>query len=65
VDSVGVGWKVWESALIMARWVVTNNSLFTGRRVLEVGAGVGLLGIVAAPYCDEIVLTDCVEKVRI
>ncbi len=90
-DAVGVGWKIWESSLIMSRqasppptnlllffdslsaltkttqtyirWVCENQRRFSNKRVLEVGSGVGLLGIVAAPYCKEIVLSDCVHKV--
>ncbi|KAL6046694.1 Methyltransferase-like protein 22 [Balamuthia mandrillaris] len=62
MDNVGVGWKIWESAIILARWWHSRQNLLEGKRVLELGAGVGLVGILAAPYCREIVISDCVDK---
>mmetsp|Transcript_34350 Transcript_34350/g.37114 ORF Transcript_34350/g.37114 Transcript_34350/m.37114 type:complete len:512 (-) Transcript_34350:285-1820(-) len=43
-----VGFVMWPSAVVLARWIVSNPSEFRGKRVLELGAGCGLSGLVAA-----------------
>jgi len=45
-----VGFALWPAALPLSRWVVAHRAplLSGGARVLEVGAGVGLCGVVAA-----------------
>jgi predicted nicotinamide N-methyase len=44
----GVGYKVWPSARIMGKWMWRNRAIFYGKRVLELGAGPGALGLAAA-----------------
>lgn len=39
---------LWPSAVILSRWLVTNPLVLQGKRVLELGAGCGLTGLVAA-----------------
>jgi predicted nicotinamide N-methyase len=39
---------LWPSALILSRWLVTEPFVLEGKRVLEIGAGCGLTGLVAA-----------------
>ena len=43
----------------MSRYLISNSSLLQGKRVLELGSGVGLCGIVAAHYASLCLLTDC------
>lgn len=39
---------MWPSAVVLSRWLMTNPSAVTGKRVLELGAGCGLTGLLAA-----------------
>lgn len=47
------GLSVWASAVMLGRWVDQNAGLFAGKDCLELGAGTGLAGLVAAtlPLC--------------
>jgi predicted nicotinamide N-methyase len=47
LEHVPYGLLLWESALALARWLAAEPALVRGRRVLELGGGVGLAGIVA------------------
>ncbi len=47
--------KVWESALVLADFVAT---LKPPKKILEVGAGLGVPGLVAAAFGHEVTLTD-------
>ena len=64
------GLHAWEAAAALAEWVVAaaraDRGLWAGRTVLELGAGVGLVGLVAAraaPQLARVVLTDVHEQV--
>ncbi|GLT49072.1 hypothetical protein SLA2020_226550 [Shorea laevis] len=49
---------VWDSALVLSKWMFTQVD-FQGKSVLEVGAGAGLPGLVAARLgASRVVLTD-------
>jgi predicted nicotinamide N-methyase len=52
------GCLLWESALALAAWLAEAPALVRGRRVLELGAGVGLVGHVAAHLGGEVCQTD-------
>jgi predicted nicotinamide N-methyase len=52
------GLLLWESAIGLARWVASMGNQMRGRRVLELGAGLGLPGIVAASLGAEVWQTD-------
>jgi len=55
----GFGHVVWDAALLLARWLEqAPASLLAGRRVVEVGAGVGLVGLAAAARGAHVLLTD-------
>ncbi|KAL7547093.1 hypothetical protein ACHAWF_010408 [Thalassiosira exigua] len=43
-----VGFVMWPSAIVLSRWLMTNPEVLWGKAVLELGAGCGLVGIVAA-----------------
>lgn len=47
VDHVPYGFLLWESALLLAQQLVTSREQVRGKRVLELGAGVGLAGLMA------------------
>ena len=50
--------------VLTKRWIYDNSDLFVGKRVLELGAGCGLSGIIAAMFADVVVLSDYLPQVR-
>jgi predicted nicotinamide N-methyase len=52
------GLLLWESAVGLARHIAAHPQIVTGRTVLELGAGVGLAGIVARSMADNVWQTD-------
>lgn len=70
-----VGFALWPLALPMTRWLVAHAAALRGARVLEVGAGCGLVGLAAAlvggARCvwlsdfNERVLTNLAYNVRV
>jgi hypothetical protein len=44
----GVGQQVWRGALVMSDYILHNRELFKDSTVLELGAGVGVVSIVAS-----------------
>jgi len=61
VHEAGPGGRVWESAPRLARFLTSDyfgDGSFVGKRLLELGAGTGLCGIVAANLGATVVLTD-------
>jgi predicted nicotinamide N-methyase len=58
---VGLGAELWDASKAMAVWMATHKDpdLFKGKRVAEIGAGVGLPGLMAARLGAAVVtLTD-------
>lgn len=55
-----VGMKIWEAGFFMAEFARHRPHLFTSRKILELGSGVGLTGIMIAACCapKSIILTD-------
>ena len=47
-----LGYQVWPAALAGAAWACKNKALFEGKRVLELGSGVGLFGCAIAVVTD-------------
>lgn len=52
------GFLLWESAVGLARHLAAHPELVAGKRVLELGAGVGLPGLVARSLGAEVSQTD-------
>jgi predicted nicotinamide N-methyase len=52
------GMFVWPSSLLLAQYLAETHSNITGLRVLELGCGVALPGIVAAKFGAKVILTD-------
>ena len=49
---------LWPSAVVLSRWLVTEPFVLKGKRVLELGAGCGLTGLVAASLQQR----DCFQE---
>jgi len=59
-----VGFVMWPSAVALSRWLVSNPLTVKGRTVLELGAGCGLTGLVAAGLePSSVILSDFNPKV--
>ncbi|XP_028572869.2 histone-arginine methyltransferase METTL23 isoform X1 [Podarcis muralis] len=56
------GMYVWPCAVVLAQYVWFHRRLVCGKRILEIGAGVSLPGIVAAKCGAEIILSDNAES---
>ena len=55
----GTGLNLWDGSFLLARYLEQNPVLVRGKGVLELGAGVGFVGISAAVLgAREVVLTD-------
>ncbi len=57
------GVSLWPSAIALSHEIVTRAEIFRGRSILELGAGMGLPGIVAASIGGRVVQTDRDELV--
>jgi len=60
VSAGGVGAEAWDASIIMANWLTCNSSYLRGSTIHELGAGVGLPGLVAARYCRRSIISDYV-----
>ena len=56
-DISNVGLQVWRGALLLSEFILHNKKTFLNTVLLELGSGVGLVGIVAAQYCIAIFCT--------
>lgn len=57
-DRVPYGVALWPAAIALGHEVAARADVFSGRRVLELGAGTGLPGIIAASLGATVVQTD-------
>ncbi|KAK2528566.1 hypothetical protein Q9233_007537 [Columba guinea] len=57
------GMYVWPCAVVLAQYLWVHRSSLPGKRVLEIGAGVSLPGVVAAKCGAEVTLSDNFEDV--
>lgn len=58
VEHVPYGFLLWESAVALAHLLVERGAQLQGKRVLELGAGVGLAGLVAGALGATVWQTD-------
>lgn len=56
----GVGCAAWDASVILGHWIRENPDVFYNRRVHELGAGVGLPGLMASRYAKTSVISDYV-----
>ncbi|XP_072239275.1 EEF1A lysine methyltransferase 3-like [Leuresthes tenuis] len=56
--NLGVAAPVWEAALHLCRYLEEQSVELRGKRVIELGAGTGVVGILAARLGAEVTLTD-------
>eukprot|EP00760_Papus_ankaliazontas_P006869 PhM_4_TR13202/c0_g1_i1/m.63632 len=59
-----LGCATWDGGVVLARWIASHGPIFEGKRVLELGAGVGIGGIVAGRFAAHTAITDYLPKVN-
>jgi predicted nicotinamide N-methyase len=58
VEYFAYGLLLWPSAIGLARYLCENHQLVRGKRVLEIGCGVGLAGLAACALGGQVIQTD-------
>ncbi|XDV52276.1 hypothetical protein PO909_021027 [Leuciscus waleckii] len=56
--NLGVSASVWDSALHLCQFFEKESLDLSGKRIIELGAGTGLVGIVAARLGAQVTITD-------
>lgn len=46
-----VGTQVWNGSLLMADWIIMNRDDLIGECLMEIGCGVGLIGVLVDHFC--------------
>ncbi|XP_028413148.1 protein-lysine N-methyltransferase EEF2KMT-like [Dendronephthya gigantea] len=46
------GLNTWQAGMYLSNWVVQNKNILEGKNILELGCGVGLLGLVSLHSCN-------------
>jgi methyltransferase-like protein 23 len=50
--------RVWPSSLVLARWLNDHANFLAGKKLFEVGAGLGLPSFIAAKYALSVLVSD-------
>lgn len=50
--------ELWPSAIAMAEFISENPALFENKNAIELGSGLALPSIIAARYCEQVLVTD-------
>jgi predicted nicotinamide N-methyase len=59
-------WAVaWPAAVVLARHILNNRGLVSGKTVLDLGCGGGLAGIAAARSCARLVIANDIDPVAL
>jgi hypothetical protein len=56
--SGGLGCALWDGSVVLARWLAANPAVVAHQTVVELGAGCGLPGLVAARAAARVVVTE-------
>lgn len=54
----GVAAVVWDAAIVLSKYIEKHNQLSVKKNVIELGAGTGLVGMVAALLGGNVIVTD-------
>jgi predicted nicotinamide N-methyase len=61
LDHFPYGWMLWPSAIGLSKYILSNTHRFAGKRVLELGCGVGMAGVAAAIAGGTVTQTDYLD----
>jgi len=60
----GIGCALWDAAIILSRWIYERGEqVFKNANVLELGAGVGLPGILCSYFAKSTILSDYLPQI--
>ncbi len=54
--------RVWPSAIALSQYLDEHSELIAGKKVLEIGAGLGLPSLLAAHYAQEVICSDYLSE---
>lgn len=59
------GLKVWQAALALSEFIMTEKCFFNDKVILEIGSGIGLVGLVLLKACKpkKVFMSDCHDNV--
>jgi len=57
------GQIIWPAAAVLCQFAMKEREMFRGKAVLEVGAGVGISGLLASHFAESVVLSDANEVI--
>lgn len=58
------GLKLWEGAIVLLRYMQKHPDRFTGKRVMDLGGGMGVVGIAMARFFQsEVTISDYIPKI--
>ena len=52
-----VGLQVWRGAFLLNDFILSNRDLFSNKKVIELGSGVGLTSILGSIYAKKVICT--------
>ncbi|KAG7386819.1 hypothetical protein PHYPSEUDO_015216 [Phytophthora pseudosyringae] len=61
--NLGIGGKLWDSCLVLTRYLAARRELLVGKQVVELGSGLGLVGIFCSLLGARVTLTDMEEVI--
>jgi len=58
------GLKLWEGAIVLLRYMLQNKEKFLKKKVMDLGAGMGIIGIALAKFFEcEVTISDYIPEV--
>ncbi len=51
------GYQLWNGALLLCDYLLTNQSRFLNKIILELGAGIGLCSLIASRCASKVICT--------
>lgn len=65
VSNGTTGLCTWQAALCLCEWIIENKDIFLNRVILELGSGLGLVGLLLLRVCQPkmMLFSDCHDDV--
>ncbi|KUF81854.1 lysine methyltransferase METTL21D protein [Phytophthora nicotianae] len=61
--NLGIGGKLWDSCLVLTRYLAARREVLNEKQVVELGSGLGLVGIFCSLLGARVTLTDMEEVI--